>query len=96
MKLHEWTVRVVDLESLRDGLESALTHLKAVDIANASKNLAPETHYSPLTVEVDNMLLAVIGYIEEVAIAEYEGERGVKEIDLTTDDEEDDGLAEDE
>lgn len=91
MKVHEWTVQVADLQALQEGLETVLTHLKAADISNATKNLAPEVNYSPLTVEVDNLLLKITGYIEEVAIEEYDSERRVTVPDDT--DEEDDGLA---
>lgn len=73
--IYEWTVPVSILEDLRQGLQATLNHLQAVDIANASKNLSPETKWSPLTVEVDNMLLKVEGYISEVAVAQYEAAR---------------------
>lgn len=90
--MKEHVVQVADLEALRDGLDSVLTHLQSVDIANAAKNLSPEVNYSPLTLNTEHLALIVTGYLEEVAIAIYEDARAnepkhvVRELDFTEDD----------
>lgn len=101
-------VPVEYIEGLREALQVGVAHLEAVDIANAYKNLSPETRWSPLTELLREQLTATEGYIQEYVIAQYEEERHSPdrvsdlppaepdprtiEVDLTTED--DDGLAE--
>lgn len=92
--MNEHVIQVADLETLRNGLDGVLTHLQSVDIANAAKNLSPEVHYSPLTLNTEHLALIVTGYLEEVAIAIYEESRAaepqqVRELDFTEEDEDD-------
>lgn len=79
----KWPVPIEDLEELRKLLSAVLNYHEASDIANATKNLAPETRFSPLTAEVAIQLDTIRTHLKDWKFAEYEEEEEVAiEVDV--------------
>lgn len=85
--MNEHPLPIEDLEALRAGLQAMLTHFEAVDIANAMKNLSPETQWSSITMLAEDLVTLVNGHIAEFAVSRYESDRDEEvptvELDLT-------------
>ena len=95
--MNAWELPIEDLEALRRGLEVTRNHFQAHDIAESGRSLSPQVVWSPMTTLVEDLFDLVDGHIAEYAVARYDEERADDasiEVDLTEDDEDEDGLAE--